>query len=186
MNLPGTPFYRMLRDAETLERGILDWVAEAGQDSDGKDFLSILISSPDADGNPGSAAQVAAQIPILLVAPSETCENALIWTLVMLDQHPRIAADLLDELRGRLAGSAPTPVGDLPLLDAVIKESMRLLPPGPLQFRTAQRDTALAGYPMPRRSAVVLSAFLTNRNRDLFPDPDHQTRPLVEYRSVRL
>ena len=92
----------------------------------------------------------------------------------MLDQHPRIAADLLDELQGRFAGAAPSlkRVGDLPLLDAVIKESMRLLPPGPVQLRTAQQDTTLAGYPMPRRSAVVLSPFLTNRNRDLFPDPD--------------
>ena len=108
VNLPGTPFYSMLRDAETLERGILDWVAEAGQDSDGKDFLSILMSSPDADGNPLSAAQVAAQIPILLVASSETCENALIWSLVMLDQHPRIAADLLDELRVGWRGARPT------------------------------------------------------------------------------
>jgi cytochrome P450 len=178
VNVPGTPFNRMLRSAEALERGILDWVSDAGRDFDSNDFLSILSASPDENGQPRSDSKIAAQIPSLLLASIETCQDALIWTLVLLDQHPQIARELLDELRGRLAGAAPSldRIADLPLLDAVIKESMRLLPPVPQQFRVAQEDTALAGIPIPRFARVVLSPFLTNRNPDLYPDP-HRFKP---------
>ncbi len=174
VNLAGTPFNRMLRDAESLEQGILDWIAAAGSEFDGNDFLSILATGPGPWDKPRTASNIAEQIPSLLLASIETCQDALIWTLVLLDQHPQIARDLLDELQGRLAGALPSldRIADLPLLDAVIKESMRLLPPAPQQFRVALEDVTLAGFPLPRRTAVVLSPFLTNRNPDLYPDPD--------------
>jgi cytochrome P450 len=178
VNVSGTPFNHMLRNAEALERDILDWISRADRPLDSNDFLSILSASPDENGQPRSDSKIAAQIPSLLLASIETCQDALIWTLVLLDQHPRIARDLLDELRGRLAGAPPSleRITDLPLLDAVIKESMRLLPPVPQQFRVAQEDTALAGFPMPRYARVVLSPFLTNRNPDLYADP-HRFKP---------
>jgi len=174
LNIPGTPFYRMLSSAETLEREILAWVACADRDSPTNNFLSILATSPDETGCPASPSKIAAQIPSLLLAAVETCQDALIWTLVLLDQHPKIAHDLLDELRGRGAGDSPSLAGiaELPLLDAVIKESLRLLPPVPQQFRVAMQETTLAGFPLPRSARVVLSPFLTNRNPDFFPDTD--------------
>jgi len=123
---------------------------------------------------PHSEAEIAAHIPTLLGAAFETCQNTLIWTLVLLSQHPRIARDLLDELRNRLAGAVPSLelIRDLPLLDAVINESMRILPPVPQQFRVATKDTALANFPVRSRTKVLISPFLTNRNPDLYPEPD--------------
>ena len=61
----------------------------------------------------------------------------------------------------------------LPLLDAVIKESMRILPPVPQQFRVAQHDTTISGFVINKNTRVLLSAFLTNREPGLYPDPDH-------------
>lgn len=173
-NIPGTPFHGMLSNAEALEREILAWVACADRDSRTDNFLSILATNPDETGCPASPAKIAAQIPSLLLAAVETCQDALIWTLVLLDQHPKVAHDLLDELRGRDAGDSPSlaAIAELPLLEAVIKEGLRLLPPVPQQFRVATQDTTLAGFPLPRSARVVLSPFLTNRNPDLFPDPD--------------
>jgi cytochrome P450 len=63
-------------------------------------------------------------------------------------------------------------IRDLPLLDAVINESMRILPPVPQQFRVATKDTALANFPVRSRTKVLISPFLTNRNPDLYPEPD--------------
>ncbi len=95
-------------------------------------------------------------------------------TLLLLCQHPRIARDLLDELQGRLAGAAPSldRISDLPLLDAVINESLRILPPVPQQFRIAARDTVLANIAVPRSTKALLSPFLTNRDPNLYSNPD--------------
>ena len=112
--------------------------------------------------------------PSLFVAAYDTCQTALFWTLVMLSQHPRIARDVADEL-AKPRGHGATGIDkarNLPLLDAVVKESMRLFPPVPLQVRRAMRDTEIGGYPVPEKTRVVLSAFVTNRMPDIYPEPD--------------
>jgi cytochrome P450 len=58
------------------------------------------------------------------------------------------------------------------LFDGVINESLRLFPPVPQQFRVATRDTTIGDIPVPQDTKAVLSPFLTNRDPDLYPDPD--------------
>lgn len=173
-DLPGTPYARMQRGAAALERKIIEWAGQVRGRLDPGNLLSIMANSPDHEGKPASDALIVGQLPSLLAAVSETGGNVLIWTLVLLDQHPRIARDLLDELQGRLKGAPPTleRIADLPLLDAVVKESMRIMPPVPQQFRVATRDTTLSGFPVRRGTRVVLSGFLTNRMPDLYPEGD--------------
>ena len=174
-NVPGTAYYSMLQDGELLQSRLLDWAAKCKREAlDNKDLFSIVAKNPDEKGASLTDLEIIGHVPPLMVAAFETCQNALIWTLVLLCQHPRIARDLLDELQGRLAGAAPTldRIGDLPLLDAVINESLRLLPPVPQQFRIATKDTTLGGFPVPRTTKVLLSPFLTNRDPDLYPEPD--------------
>ena len=79
-----------------------------------------------------------------------------------------------DELREELGGPSPSLDGaiDLPLLDAVVKESMRILPPVPLQIRVAQCDTTIAGHNIPKGTRVMLNTFLTNRTPELYPEGD--------------
>ncbi len=171
-NLPFTPYGRMRRQSEDLERKVLDWADCKRIRRDDRDLLSILVHSPDEDGNPPSAEVLAGHVPTLFLAAYDTCQSALIWTLVLLAQHPRIANQLVDELRGRLGGAAPTlsRVSDLPLLDSVVKESMRILPPVPMQARAAHGPTSLAGFAVPARTRVLLSGLLTNRMPELYPE----------------
>jgi cytochrome P450 len=89
-------------------------------------------------------------------------------------QHPRICADLLDELEGTLHGSAPTveQLAQLPLLENVVKESLRLLPPAPIGIRIVAADCELGGYALPQGANVVNSEFITHRLPDLYAEPD--------------
>jgi cytochrome P450 len=171
---PGTPFYEMLRKAENLESRIMDWAERKRGRIDGGDLLSILVNSPDENGGPACIENAVAHIPTLLGAAHETGESALIWTLLLLDQHPRIARDLYDELHGAGAGGLPScqELMQLPLLDSIVNESMRLLPPVPQQFRVAEHDTTLDGYPLAARTKVLLSPFLTSLEPELYADAD--------------
>jgi cytochrome P450 len=173
-NVTGTPYHDMLRDGRHLKERLLEWLKRKRGSADGNDLFAIVANNPDERGRSLGDIEVIGHIPPLMVAAFETCQNALIWTLVLLCQHPRIASDLLDELEGRLAGATPSVdrIADLPLLDAVINECLRLFPPVPQQFRVATRDTTIAGIPVPRDTKAVLSPFLTNRDPDLYPDPD--------------
>jgi cytochrome P450 len=176
-NLPGTPAARLMRDAESLERCILDWADGVRGRPDEANLLSIVVNGADENGAPASDAAIVGHIPQLFSATFETCQTLMVSALMLLAQHPRVAGDLLDEVRGRFGGRAPA-AGDLagaPLLDAVIKETLRLLPPVPFMVRVATQDTTIAGYPVPQGGRVLLNPFLTNRMPDLYPDPDSFT-----------
>jgi cytochrome P450 len=171
--VPGTPYNSMLRDGELLQERLLDWAKCTREIPNSNNLFSIVANNPDEKGASLSDAEIVGHVPPLMVAAFETCQNVLFWTLLLLCQHPRIARDLLDELQGRLAGAVPSVdrIADLPLLDAVVSESLRILPPVPQQFRIAARDTTLANVSVPRSTKALLSPFFTNRDPDLYPDP---------------
>ena len=174
MNIPGTPYHQMVRDAEDLERRVVKWGNSKRGQIDNRDLLSIVVNNPDESGCPASDETIVNHTPTLFGASFETCQNGLVWALLLLDQHPQIARDLFDELQGSGAGSLPSyeQLVELPLLGAIVKESLRILTPVPQQIRYAQVDTSLNDYPLARRTKVVLSPFLTNRDPRLYPDPD--------------
>jgi cytochrome P450 len=131
LNLPFTPYGRMVRTAERLERRLLEWIASKRGQQDGQDLASIVINSPDADGTLPSDEAIAGQMPSLIAAASEASHSALAFTLLLVALHPRVAGGLFDELRGRLGGAPPSleEASHLASLDGVVKESMRILPP---------------------------------------------------------
>lgn len=174
VNLPATTYRQIVRDSERLERLILDWVKEKRGHPDERDLASIIVNSPDANGNPADDKAIVAHVASLFALSSEGSVSALAWTLFLLGQHPRVAADLCDELRAGLGAASPAldKAGELRYLDAVVKESMRVLPPVPLQIKVAQRPATLAGYGVPHGTRVMLNTFLTNRTPDLYADGD--------------
>lgn len=175
VNCPGTPYRHMLKTAEHLEQAILKMVEQkrrtATRDTD---LLAALILGQRELGDRMTDAHLVGQATILFGASYETMVNALTWTLFLLAQHPRVMADLLNELTGMLQGSAPssTQLGHLPLLEAVIKESMRILPPVPYTVRGVTRSVELGGVQLHKSDRVICSHYITHHIAELFPDPD--------------
>jgi cytochrome P450 len=174
INLAITPYGRIVREAEVLESRVLEWAESKRGRLDERDLASILVNSRDTDGTPLSDTSIVGQIPSLIAAASEAAQSALTWTLLLVTQHPHVAGMLLDELREKLGGAAPAleAAGDLPYLGAVVNESMRILPPVPMQIRVAQRDATIGGHHTPTGTRVMLNTFLTNRMPDPFPEGD--------------
>jgi cytochrome P450 len=169
LNLPFTPYGRMVRTAERLERHLLDWIASKRGQRDEHDLGSIIVNSPDADGTLPSDEAIAGQMPSLFAAASEASQSALAFTLLLVALHPRVASELFDELHGRHSLEEASALSSL---DGVVKESMRILPPVPLQIRVAQSEAAIAGHPVPKGTRVMLNTFLVNRTPELYPDGD--------------
>jgi len=59
----------------------------------------------------------------------------------------------------------------MPLLDAVVKESLRVLPPVPLHPRIIAEDHELLGYHLPAGSELFLSIYHTHQDPAVFEDP---------------
>lgn len=173
VNLPGTPYRGMLRHAEQVEQWLIAWAKKRRGAERPDDLISMIVNRADEQGREPSDQLVGRHVPTLFGAAYETCQTALTWTLLLLAQHPKVYADLLDEVGADDDDAAlPGRVDGWPLLEAVIKESMRILPPVPFQMRVAIADTDLVDCDVKEDQRVYLSPFLTNRLPELYPDAD--------------
>jgi cytochrome P450 len=174
LDLPATSYRALLRHAEKLERFILAMIDQRRKNPEGRtDVLSILIQARDDENHGMTDMELLGQATILFGASYETTASTLTWTLFLLSQHPKIANELMDELDGVLGGSPPRndQLAQLPFLERVIKESMRILPPVPYTIRSATADVEMGGFNVPKNSRVICSHYLTHHQADLYPEP---------------
>ncbi len=111
----------------------------------------------------------------LLLAGHETTANTLAWAFDHLSRD----AGLQERIRGELQGGRPPPengealgLAPVPVLDAVISETLRLAPPAWIIMRRALNPFELDGYTIPRRSFVGIPIFAIQRNPDHWPEPE--------------
>ncbi|HYO52790.1 cytochrome P450 [Archangium sp.] len=172
---PGLPYRNLLRVSEQGETAIRGLIArKRAQGAGGDDVLSMLLHARDEGGGSMSDAELVGQTNILFVAGHETTTNGLTWTLFLLDQHPEVHAALVEELEGELKGSPPTieQLERLPLLDRVVKESLRILPPVPTAFRVSTAPFEMGGHSFDAETRMYYSPYVTHRLPDLYPEPD--------------
>lgn len=174
-DLPGVPYRRWLDTTLAVDAGMRALIADKRRAREpSSDVLSMLVQATDEDGGQLTEAELIGHAGVLFAAGHETSSNALCWTLLLLSQHPKVMADLYEELHGTLRGDAPTvdQLPDLRLLDHVLKESLRLFPPAPFNHRLAARDCALGGYPLQRGTEIMSSIYHTHRDPELYPEPN--------------
>lgn len=166
-------YERLLEVAENLESHLQVLVREGSAlTTDRQDVLSILLQA-QAAGTLGPV-EVVGHMHTLFNAAYHTTTAALTWTLFLLAQHPAVMLDLVDEFTGALAGEAPAPgqLAGLALLDRVIKESLRLLPPVVYAPRMTMKPVALGPFTLPLGTMVVTSHYVTHHLPELFPEPE--------------
>src|SRR5262249_27716060 len=142
----GASYDELLSAAASLEekvRALIEQRRAAG--AAGDDVLSRLISAHDDSGVGMTDAELIGQTTVLFVAAPLTTANTLTWPLFLLAQHPPVASALVEELDAALGGAVPSlrQLEGLPLLDAVIKESMRILPASAYSHRVNVRPVRL-------------------------------------------
>jgi cytochrome P450 len=102
-----------------------------------------------------------------------TTANTLTWTLFLLAQHPLVASALYAELTRELHGKSPelSQLERLPLLDRVIKESMRVLPASSYSQRINVEPVELGPLLLSTGTLVIFSQFITHHLPEQFPEP---------------
>jgi cytochrome P450 len=175
IDVPGFPYRQFLDAVEQTDSAVQKAIAsKRSEAADNDDMLTMLLQAKCEDGSSLSEDHIIEHTGVMFIAGQETSSNALIWTLLLLSQHPSVAADLLDEIEGLLHGAAPSAeqIGELPFLDAVVRESLRVLPPVPMNARVVGRDTEFRGYLLPAGTQLLVSLYHTHRSPDVFSHPD--------------
>ena len=139
------------------------------------DLLSMLLAARDPETGEGmSDAQLHAEVLTFLIAGYETTSAALEWTLLLLSQHPEVAARVRVEQRAVCGERPPLPdeLPRMPVARMVIDEALRIYPPVFGLTRRALCADELGGYQIARGAQVLVSPYAVHRNPAFWPQPE--------------
>lgn len=143
-----------------------------------KDFLDVLLEfRGSGKDEPDKLSERDLNIFILeiFMAGSETTSSTVEWALTELLCNPESMIKVKAELARVVRASKKVEESDmenLPFLQAVVKETLRLHPPIPfLVPRRATQDTNFMGYDIPKNTQVLVNAWAIGRDPDAWDDP---------------
>ncbi|MET7399230.1 cytochrome P450 [Dactylosporangium sp. NPDC005572] len=162
-DLPWTPYGRWLRRVAGAYDQLALLIAERRGGAPRPDALSILCHAVDEDGDRLSTEEIAGELHGFFAAGFETTAMTLSLALVTLMGSVDPATD----------GPGADPA-DPAQLDALVKESQRLLPAVPITLprrvtRPVEIDTS---PPIPQGALLFLSPLLEHRNPAVFAEPE--------------
>ena len=160
---PWSPWGKFRRAVEEGDRRIYEAIEERRRTKErGDDILSLLLDARDEDGEPMTDAELRDELTTLLVAGHETTATALAWAVRWTLATPGLVERVRAELRE----------GDFALVDAIVREAMRLNPVIPIVGRVLERPTRVAGYDLPKDTPIACSIYLAQRRASVYPDPE--------------
>ncbi|KAK6262663.1 hypothetical protein QUC31_008479 [Theobroma cacao] len=138
------------------------------------DFVDVLLSLNGPDRL--SDHDMIAVLWEMIFRGTDTVAVLIEWILARMVLHPEIQSKVqaeLDQVVGRSRPLMESDIRSMVFLPAVVKEVLRLHPPGPLLSwaRLAITDTAIDGYHVPAGTTAMVNMWAITRDPDVWADP---------------
>jgi cytochrome P450 len=154
---PLSPWGRFVRAKAQVDALLQDEIRQRRHSGGGRadSVVDLLLDSMDD-------AELVDALMTLLVAGHETTATSLAWCFELLLRRP----DLVQRLRDEAA------TGSTRLLDAVVRETLRVRPVFRYTSRRLRRPLVLGAYTVPAGVAVGANIYLAHHRGDRYDDPD--------------
>src|SRR3954451_13645025 len=174
---PGSPWRKLIRSRAVLDEIVFGEIARrrARPDSGRRDVLSLLVAARGAAGEEFSDREIRDQAMTLMFAGHDTSTSTLTFMLHELARHPEVTRRLQEEQDRVLGGATPTAEQlerEMPYLDMVLDEVLRLYPPAWIGPRRAIREYGFGGHTVPRDAYVNYCSWASHRLPEFFPEPE--------------
>nr|GMD74312.1 premnaspirodiene oxygenase-like [Ipomoea batatas]GME21735.1 premnaspirodiene oxygenase-like [Ipomoea batatas] len=146
-------------------------------ESGSEDIVDVLIKLKDSDSLPMSITDdnIKAVIIDMFGGAVDTSMTTTVCAMVEMVKNPRVLAKAQAQVREVFKGKERVEESDvekLAYLNLVIKETLRLHPPGFLLFRENNKESVVCGYTIPPRTRVLINAWAINRDPQYWEDPE--------------
>jgi sterol 14-demethylase len=160
-----------------MVQDIMDRRAQEGPVArENRDLLDVLVSLRNEDGSAHfSADEITGMFISMMFAGHHTSSGTAAWTMIELLRHPDIHREVQAELDTLYATGAEVSfqaLREIPRLEAVLKETLRLHPPLILLLRVAQQEYRIGDHLIPAGTMVGATPKVSNRIPEDFPRPD--------------
>ncbi|KAI3932336.1 hypothetical protein MKW92_002803 [Papaver armeniacum] len=168
-------------DEHKMKKKLLQISGEAekkGQ-SDERDFMDVMMSKLEDDAKLLSYYDAdtinKSTCLTLILGGSDTTSVSLTWALCLLVNHPDALKKVHDELDVHVGSGRQVEESDiknLTYLQAIIKETLRLYPPGVMTApRISKADCRVAGYDIPAGTRLFVNIWKIHRDPRVWSDP---------------
>ncbi len=172
-----SPWGNYLKRREEIDKLIYAEISERRTNNDnlGEDILSMLMSASDEDGGKMTDKELRDQLVSLLLLGYETTSGVLAWLFYMIHSHPEVKDKLMNELQTLDSNldKSPEAIAQLPYLNAVCSETMRLHPIALICTpRMAVDKVEVVGVKFDPGTVLVPCIYLAHRQEATYQQPD--------------
>ncbi|XP_052201908.1 cytochrome P450 CYP82D47-like [Diospyros lotus] len=175
----------MKRNAKKVDGFMSSWVEEhlqrwqKGQvEEHDSDFIYVMLSLfAEHDSIEGYKTEtvIKALAQLFILAGTETPALTMTWGLSLLLNHKETLKGAQEELDlhvGKERWAEESDINNLPYLQAIVKETLRLYPSGPLSVpREARADCYVGGYHVPKGTTLIVNLWKLHRDPNAWADP---------------
>lgn len=162
---------KAITDLRQLTRSVIE-SRQAQRHDEPEDFLDLLIQALESDRE-----DIETTIDNLLTfvaAGYETSANTIAWALYLLALYP----DVQEKISLEVVSACPDgplrfeTLPQLPLLQAHVRETLRLYPAGALFARDATMDAEINGVKFKKGDVIMFPVYSLHRNEMLWDKPE--------------
>ncbi|KAK7266230.1 hypothetical protein RIF29_18872 [Crotalaria pallida] len=174
----------MKENAKELDKIVSEWLEEhhrnkaLGEKAErDQDFIDVLISVINGETIDGCDADtiIKATVLFLILGSTDTSSVTLTWTLCFLLKNPHIlkkAKEELDIQIGKERFINESDINKLVYLQAIVKETLRLHPTGPLSGpREFTEDCTLGGYHVREGTQLITNLWKIQTDPSIWSNP---------------
>lgn len=146
-------------------------------ESGAEDMVDVLLRLKDSRTLPVPITDdnIKAIITDMFGAGTDTSTTTTSCALTEMVKKPEVLAKAQAEVRQAFEGKEmleENVVEQLPYLNLVIKETLRLHPPGALVIRECREETVVRGYTIPPKTKVLVNAWAIGRDPEYWEEPE--------------
>lgn len=149
---------------------------ELHEDGQIRDLLDILldIHEDEASEIELSMENIKAFVLDLFMAGTDTSALTMEWALAELMNHPEVmekARQEIDSVVGTTRIVEESDIANLPYLQAIFKETLRIHPTVPLLGRLSSESCNVGGYEIPAKTLLFVNLWSLGRDPEVWEDP---------------
>ncbi|KAK3154153.1 hypothetical protein QOZ80_2BG0186940 [Eleusine coracana subsp. coracana] len=139
------------------------------------DMLDVVLDEWKKEGSLIDHNAMRGLFTDLFVAGADTSSTTVEWAMAELLQNPQVMNKVKRELRevlGTKTEVEESDISQLPYLQAMVKEVLRLHPPVAMTYYRAEATVEVQGYQIPQGTIIILNISAVHRNENTWDNPD--------------
>ncbi|KAF5445651.1 hypothetical protein F2P56_034689 [Juglans regia] len=150
------------------------------RDQNDQDLTDILLKVYSDDGAKAKMTRTHLKALLLVsgyfIGSTGNSSEVVVWTLAELINHPNVFSKLREEIKSVVDNNSrlvqESDVANLPYLQAVVKEILRLYPPLPVTTRECRQACKIQGFDVPQNTMVAINLYAIMRDPELWDNPN--------------